>query len=29
VQPGRTVVIVDSQLTNDPPVQVVIAKDVN
>ncbi len=25
----RTVVIVDSQLTNDPPVQVVIAKDVN
>jgi hypothetical protein len=24
----RTVVIVDSQLTNDPPVQVVIAKDV-
>jgi hypothetical protein len=25
----RTVVIVDSQLTNDPPVQVVIAKDVD
>ena len=25
----RTVVIVDSQLTSDPPVQVVIAKDVN
>lgn len=25
----RTVVMVDSQLTNDPPVQVVIAKDVN
>jgi hypothetical protein len=25
----RTVVIVDSQLTNDPPVQVVIARDVN
>lgn len=25
----RTVVIVDSQLTNDPPVQVVIANDVN
>jgi hypothetical protein len=24
----RTVVIVDSQLTSDPPVQVVIAKDV-
>ena len=25
----RTVIIVDSQLTSDPPVQVVIAKDVD